>query len=67
MPVPTSQRMFRFLQAVAHGKAKRANGLKPAQAKAGLGEFKASGKSYSALPASRANAVRAGQKKGMKR
>lgn len=66
MPEPTSKRMFRFLQVVAHGKARRAHGLKPAQAKAGLSEFKASGKSYSALPG-RANAVRAGQKKGMKR
>ena len=38
MPKPTSQRMFRFLQAIAHGKAKKKTSLSPKQAKAGLSE-----------------------------
>lgn len=58
MPIPTSQRQFRFLQEVAHrvGRAKkrgmrRKTTLSAASAQAGLDEFEARGGSYKSLPA----------------
>lgn len=44
MPVPKSKRQFRFLQAVAHGSAKKDTSLTTEEAKAGLSELHGSAK-----------------------
>ena len=49
MPVPTSKRQFRFLQAVKSGKARKNTTLTPSEAKEGLKEFSQAGESFSKL------------------
>jgi hypothetical protein len=50
MPNPTSKRQVRFLFAVAGGKARKRTSLTVEQAKRGIAEMRASGKSYRSLP-----------------